>query len=772
MRATPTDLCDHFTVSPIRRAALCLLAALAVTTNAEATMQRSEPTPERTRLVNDLVRVDWSKGRWTVRWPQQRRAGVRSAATELTVGGKPQPVTAPGWECEARTVRVQDGLGKADALRATYTYEGLQVEVTARLVPAQPAVVFSATIRNHTAAAVSLGALDVVACDEVSLGAAGDTPPVVYVDSGGQGGTHMAPLATGQTAAGILAVRSPAPERGLVCAFVSYEHDNRVSLAPGEQGLSLRATTTTPVQVAPGGEHSYDPLLIDCRRSPLEGLEEYATVVRALVQPPIPDTMPMGWLSWYAYRLVMTEDLVLANARVVARHFHKYGVNMIHPDHGWQYKDICGHWIPNEKFAHGMKWLGGQLKRMGMTLALWVAPTTISEFAPLYAEHPEALMQDAQGKPLVIGEKWHWPPHGKTYNVDPLTPGGEQFLRDFGKQMRSYGVVSLKTDFIGGWGGAQRLRRGMRILREALGPDIIIRPCSTALNTQLGVCNEIGIARDIGNAGGNWPHMQVETLELASKWFMHGKFWLNNPDVLIVGDQGETLGEAQGRVTMLALTGGVVFLGDKMPELEQQPERLALVHRCLPSSGQPARPIDLFRIGEPGRDYPRLWHLHAVRPWGEWEVLGVFNWSGEALTETIRRQDLGLGTGEYLVFDFWAGRCLGPLGRQLKVEVAPGSVTCLRIMPRPDRPAVLGTDMHVTQGLVDLDRVRWDGRRLELSGAAIRAPQEQGTVFVSVPEGYTLREGSAGEMVSAGCVRVPVVFDEARAPWSVRFRRR
>ena len=734
-------------------------------------MQRPDLTPHRATLDNGLIRVDWSQGRWTVRWPRRRRVAARHCLAQITLDGRRQTLSPPEWRCSLSSATIEDGLGKARALQATYASATLQCTMTARLVPDEPSVIFTACLRNTGAVPLTIDALTVLAAEPVALGAPGDTDPVVYVDSGGQGGTHMAALGQGQTAAGICAVYNPGADLSLVCAFTSFEHDNQVHVAPSGADLKLQATTTTPVPLAPGQEHVWDAVLLDCRRSPYEALEAYATAVRALVQPPIPDTMPMGWLSWYAYRLVMTEDLVLQNARVVARHFRKYGVTMIHPDHGWQYQDICGHWVANEKFPHGMKWLSGRLKRMGMTLGLWVAPSTVSEFAPLAAEHPGALMADREGRPLIIGEKWHWPPHGRTFNVDPLTPAGERFLRDFGKLMRSYGVVYVKTDFIGGWGGATRLRRGMRILREALGPEITIRPCSTALNTQLGVCNEIGIARDIGNAGGHWEHMRVETLELAAKWFMHDKFWHNNPDVLVVGDEGETLGEAQGRVTLLALTGGVAFLGDKLPELEQQPERLRLVHLCLPSSGQPARPIDLFRVGEAGRDTPRVWRLHARRPWGEWEVLGVFNWSDQPLVETITRRDLGLPPGEHLVFDFWAGRPLGRMKRELKVEVPPGSAKCLRLMALPDRPAVLSTDMHVTQGLVDLDRVRWNGRTLALSGDALRAPGEQGAVYVFVPAGYRLREGSTAEAVTEDCVKAPVDFREAREAWSVAFRR-
>ena len=706
-------------------------------------------------LENDLVRVEYSCGVWTIRWPRSG-AVVRNLALDASPVGT------------ARNVTVRDALGETPALEAASARDGFSFTTRARLVPGQSSVLFSVIACNDTGAPLVLPDM-ALSSDAVDLGRYAE--PAVYVDSGSQGGTHVAPLGDGRTCAGICALHNPAADLGLVCAFVSFEHDNKVRVAPRDGTLSLRAATTTPVELAPGDEHAFDPVLLDVRRSPLEGLEEYASVVRALVGPPIPDEMPMGWLSWYAYRLEMTEELVLRNAEVMARHFLKYGMDLIHPDHGWQYKDVCGHWVPNEKFGHGMEWLQRELARMGMKLALWVAPSTISQWAPFFEEHPEGLITGDDGQPRASTREWTWPPHGWIYQLDPLTPAGEQFLRGFGKQMCSYGVVYLKADFIGGWGGARRLRHGMKVMREALGHDITLRPCSTALNTQLGVCNEIGIARDIGNAGGHWETMRAVTLELGSKWFTHGKFWHSNPDVLIVGDKGETLGEAVGRVTLLALTGGVVMLGDRMPELERQPERLALCSRAVPSSGLPARPLDLFRINGADRTYPRLWHLHANRPWGEWEVLGVFNWSDQRLTETISRGDLSLPPGQYLVWDFWAQELVGTLGDGLTAEVAPGTARCLRIMPVPNRPAVLSTDMHVTQGLVELDRIEWDGGERELSGEAIRAPEEDGVAFVYVPEPFRLAADNEAAMVGPNVARLPVRFSDARETWSARFER-
>jgi hypothetical protein len=77
--------------------------------------------------------------------------------------------------------------------------------------------------------------------------------------------------------------------------------------------------------------------------------------------------------------------------------------------------------------------------------------------------------------------------------------------------------------------------------------------------------------------------------------------------------------------------------------------------------------------------------------------------------------------------------------------------------------------MHITQGLVELDKVKWNAQKRELSGEAIRAPGEQGAVHVYVPAGYALRAGSQAETVARDCVKVPIEFAAMRAKWAVRF---
>ena len=75
--------------------------------------------------------------------------------------------------------------------------------------------------------------------------------------------------------------------------------------------------------------------------------------------------------------------------------------------------------------------------------------------------------------------------------------------------------------------------------------------------------------------------------------------------------------------------------------------------------------------------------------------------------------------------------------------------------------------MHITMGGVDLSDVAWDSSKQVLSGVALRAPGEKGTVFVHVPEGYETIEGS---ITADRILAVPLDFRKRDVAWSMQFQ--
>jgi len=70
---------------------------------------------------------------------------------------------------------------------------------------------------------------------------------------------------------------------------------------------------------------------------------------------------------------------------------------------------------------------------MGFEMGLWTAPSVISEFAPILHDDPSALCVGPDGRPGVCQERWWWPPHGKTYKIDPMQPSS---LSEYGPNDR------------------------------------------------------------------------------------------------------------------------------------------------------------------------------------------------------------------------------------------------------------------------------------------------------------------------------------------------
>jgi alpha-galactosidase len=475
----------------------------------------------------------------------------------------------------------------------------------------------------------------------------------------------------------------------------------------------------------------------------------------------------MGWLSWYCSRLKMTEQFVLDNAKVIAENFSVYGVDTMQVDHGWEYRDVVGHWVTNERFPHGMKWLGEELQKLGVKLGIWMAVGCVSEYAPFYAEHPDALIHKQDGQPKTYCEKWTWPPHGKVFNLDPTHPAAQEHYCKSLKGLMDAGCRYYKVDFIGSSGatdgvfhdpkrprGNPMIRYEMQQIREAVGPDSWLRYCSAPSNVYCGIVNIGGATADIGNAGGRWDWLQKYHQQLGSFWYKHRAFWHNEPDALIVGDRGETENEARMRCAWLIMSGGVVALGDDLTKIA--PNRMSMIPKCLPPYDVAARPLDLFE-----RVPAQLWDLHVKTAWDDYHVVAFFNFEEKEQEIAVPMERLGLTGARLIAWEFWTESLVAAQGNEMRVAVPARNCRIVAIRRAADHPQVLATDMHLTMGAVELSDVKWEGASGTLSGAAHRAPGAKGKVFIHVPEGW-----QAGNRVAVAEVQ----FTGKDAAWEMRFR--
>lgn len=722
--------------------------------------------------------VDMARGLLTI-------GSTRTMMPELLIGPAQPQATVGGQPYTWQKLQEEPAAAGELVLTAPANASGLALRYHLQMQDKRPVALLWMEVVNTTDKPIKvekLVVLQTAAPGAVTFGNPGGKPRI-FTDNGGLMGSGSHDLLQPRhdhTAHGALVVTEPDAGWAASCSFVSFRTATVTNqVKTGEAGLpeTLSAICDYPngYLLQPGATLKSEVVEISIYPEPHAALEAWADTVMAVNGFQPPKFCPSGWNSWYCYRLTITEDLILEHARFIKEHWDGLGLENLQIDHGWQDRDIIGNWVENKRFPHGLPWLTGQLKQMGFSLGLWTAVTGVSEFAPLYQEHPDALIQGADDKPLVTGDYWFWEPHGKTFTLDPTSPAGLAQFRKIGEDLKSYGCAYNKNDFQGDLlttsgqlydktltRGAPVYVKGMEEFAKAKGPQMAYHACNAPLNIVAGMADVAWVHGDIGNPAGRWDWLRGFLRDFSCRYHVSGKFYWSDPDYLQVG-QG-TMQEARVRMAICALGGGPAFLSDRLPELPE--ERLALIPKCLPSYKRCATPVDLFERD----DYPHLWNLPVATKWGQWNVLALFNLDERPGSVSLNLAKLGLNPDkDYLLYDFFSEKllgevkALGALDVMVKVPVPTTDVRVLKVVEKQARPFVLSTDMHLTQGGVELPEIKWDEKSLTLSGVATRSSGMKGKVVVYVPEGYR----AAG--VSGHILTVPVDFREQRAPWKVSF---
>jgi len=139
----------------------------------------------------------------------------------------------------------------------------------------------------------------------------------------------------------------------------------------------------------PGEEIGLEEALFLAGADPWRLLETYAEGVRHRHDARIPQMSPVSWCSWYPYRLGVTEERILENARIASQRLRPLGLSIFEIDLGWERDQLPGVFEENDQFPHGLAWLSAELAKLGFDLGVWKAPFTISEYDPLVRQHPQ-----------------------------------------------------------------------------------------------------------------------------------------------------------------------------------------------------------------------------------------------------------------------------------------------------------------------------------------------------------------------------------------------
>jgi alpha-galactosidase len=533
---------------------------------------------------------------------------------------------------------------------------------------------------------------------------------------------------------------------GLVCGSVENKAAlGQVIIRPGAEGevsLVAESVLANEFVLPPGRSVKSNSFWLQVAPSPYQALETYAQIMGELGQARQPSILN-GWCDWaYAFEGI-TEAEMVANAEFAARALKQFGLEYIQVDEGFQ--RWHGDWEGNAKFPHGMKWLANKIRSLGLKPGIWLAPYVVSEPAEVYQKHPEWMLREPDGR---LKEVMSGAGNIRRFALDITHPGAAEWLYElFETVAKKWGYELIKIDFVD-WSllsaeryhdasvtRAEAYRKGIEIMRRAIGPKCHLLDCGPG-PVSVGMLDSMRIELDQPPV--NWKQYFLDSAStapaMAKRYYFHKRTWVNDADHVCLGLL--TIPQAQSAATLVALSGGNMISGDRLPDLDLT--RLEILKKVFPSYGEAARPVDLFDT-----DRHSVFALRIEKPFGTWTIAGFFNRNeNEAAEHVFPLNRLWLDPAKtYLAFDFWRERFHGEITREIRVKVPPSGVTLLALHEKRGVPQVLSTDRHVLQGAVELEQVTWNSDPGLLEGTSLGPLDTAHNVWVYIPEAHPWFQG-------------------------------
>jgi alpha-galactosidase len=247
-----------------------------------------------------------------------------------------------------------------------------------------------------------------------------------------------------------------------------------------------------------------------------------------------------------------------------------------------------------------MRPLLADIAAAGFTPGLWIAPFLVGNRSRLFAEHPDWVVQSANGGPLAhmrfYGEfRWHKRSE-EYYVLDVTNPEAADYIRTvFRTWRRDWGAGYFKTDFMNagmeyGPGEARWHEPGLsrveiwlrmaRIIREEIGEALWLG-CGCPLWAAVGFVDAVRIGRDVGVSWHGEYSAESLLRDQVSRNHASGILWQADPDCVLLRDRFHDLTDEEVRSLLLfaGLSGGVLMTSDKLDEIP--PERAKLFAKLL-----------------------------------------------------------------------------------------------------------------------------------------------------------------------------------------------
>jgi hypothetical protein len=455
-----------------------------------------------------------------------------------------------------------------------------------------------------------------------------------------------------------------------------------------------------------GGSLSSERLLFAVGSDYHAQLVDYGEAIREQHHSRIPEGNLLGWWSWTAYYTKITEGNTFTNALWLAEQLKPLGYDYFHFDLGYGYSR--GEYAtPNaSQFPHGMRSLIHRISRLGLNVGVWTAPFEVGARSVVYEQHKDWLVHNLSGKPIQITTAEEMPGEA-IFALDATHPGAQDFLRQtYHTLAAEWGVTYIKLDFMDNTAieGAyfrpnttalEAQRIGLQVIRDAVGEHVLLDKDGSPMLNPVGLVDAGRISQDTGHT---FARSKEAAPGIAARYYMQRNFFLDDPDAFTVSRQlleereiqaPLTLNEARISIALSALSGGMYELGDDLPTLAADQDRVALVENrdllVMARLSRAATPLDLLSYRAED-EQPSIFLLEED---ARQSILAVFNWTEQPRSHRLPFSLLQLTPGHAYDFEdiFEPGHRWSAEGDSLRLEPAAHSVSLVKIIDTSLAPA-------------------------------------------------------------------------------------
>ncbi|MDH7554546.1 MAG: alpha-galactosidase [Spirochaetota bacterium] len=314
-------------------------------------------------------------------------------------------------------------------------------------------------------------------------------------------------------------------------------------------------------------------------------LQTYAETIKQELSPTFNTTIRKGWCSWYYYYNTITKDEILLNAKYAKEHSIPF--DFIQIDDGYQ--TTIGEWTTVKgSFTAAMRYIADTIKGYGFTPGIWYSPFIVSKDSRIYKENKSWILKDNNGKPVVAGFNPAW--GGYYYTVDVSQPAVLSWIEDtINTLLYEWGYEYLKLDFM--YAAAlpgvrhnttvsryEALAQAVARIRKVSGNAFVLG-CGMPLQAGIGYVDAMRIGPDVAPQWGRTffdklfnsdSGISTRSAICSSIYrsFMHNRFWVNDPDCLMIRQHKTKLNpeERQTLYNVITALGGMLVISDRLPD--------------------------------------------------------------------------------------------------------------------------------------------------------------------------------------------------------------